>query len=265
MSRPPRTGLDYYSLETDIFHNRKIRRLLKAFDSKGFLIYTYILTEIYRDKGCFLEWDENTAFDVSDYLNIKESIVNEVVNYCCTVGLFNKELLTSESVLTTENIQKFWVSVSKSADRKIRTVPDNISLLKRITPQKGGKSPMKRGKTPTNNLESPQRKGKKSKVKESKNREVYKNALDVLKSDKVFFEQFEMKYKNKIIDYDRMLEMYSLTVDKEELEYKFTILSARLGIYASNWLVNQNRRSKEVKKEKLTGAEALRKEVFGNG
>lgn len=119
MARPSKTGLDYYNLDTDIFLNRKIKRLIKHMSGKGFLIYSYILTEIYRDKGCFIVWDSDTAFDVSDFLNVPENVVNEVVSYCCKVGLFNKELLASESILTSVEIQERWSRISKDTKRII--------------------------------------------------------------------------------------------------------------------------------------------------
>ena len=75
-------GLEYYRFYTNRYQNIKIKRLKREYGCDGIAIYDYILTEIYRDKGCFIEWDESRAFDVADYFNIKESLVNEVVKGC---------------------------------------------------------------------------------------------------------------------------------------------------------------------------------------
>lgn len=163
MARKPKTGLEYYSVDTNIFQNRKIKRLIRTFGAKGYMIYSYLITEIYRDKGCFLEWDENTAFDVSDYLNESENLVEEVVGYCCNVGLFNKELRTSENVLTTKNIQEFWVKVSKQAKRKFCDVDVRYSLIKEESTVNKEESTLNREFKTVKREESTQ-----SKVKESK-------------------------------------------------------------------------------------------------
>ncbi len=144
MPRKPKTGLEFYSVDTNVFQNRKIKRLIRNYGAKGYLIYSYILTEVYRDKGYFIEWDLNTAFDVSDSVNLKETLVNEVVNYCCNMSLFNKELFVSENVLTTKNIQEFWLDVSRKAKRKNSTVLDKYNLSTNENSQKKEFSTLKR-------------------------------------------------------------------------------------------------------------------------
>lgn len=90
-----KTGFDYYNVDTDRYQDIKIKRLKKDFGSSGIAVYDYILCEIYRVRGCFIVWDESTAFDVAEYFGLKENLVNEIVNYCCAVGLFDKALLKS--------------------------------------------------------------------------------------------------------------------------------------------------------------------------
>ncbi|ARV05558.1 hypothetical protein BTO04_02080 [Polaribacter sp. SA4-10] len=102
--------------------NRKIKRLIKNFSGNGFLIYSFILTEIYRDKGYFLEWDNDADFDIFEALNISENLVNEVVNYSCLIGLFNQELWEEKNIITTKNIQEFWAKVAKIVKRKNQAV-----------------------------------------------------------------------------------------------------------------------------------------------
>lgn len=59
-----KTGLNYYTVDTDRYQDRRIKRLKKDFKCRGIAVYDYILCEIYRVQGCFLVWDANTAFDV---------------------------------------------------------------------------------------------------------------------------------------------------------------------------------------------------------
>ena len=111
-----KTGFDYYNLNTDRYLDIRIKRLKKDFGCAGISVYDYILCEVYRVKGCFSEWDESRAFDVAEYFNLKESLVCEIVKYCGSVGLFNKELLDNFSIITSHDIQNQWVKNSMSID-----------------------------------------------------------------------------------------------------------------------------------------------------
>lgn len=124
-----KTGFDYYNVDTDRYQDIKIKRLKKSFGTSGIAVYDYILCEIYRVRGCFLAWDESTAFDVADYFGLKETLVNEIVNYCCVVGLFSKALLTSGNIISSRSIQQRFIEMSTRAKRKDFKIPEEINIL----------------------------------------------------------------------------------------------------------------------------------------
>ena len=83
-----KTGLLYYKSETDRFKkDLRIKRLKKDMGCDGYAIYEYILNEIYRVGGCFLVWDESTAFDVAEYWGLKiegnQGERNSALLLCC--------------------------------------------------------------------------------------------------------------------------------------------------------------------------------------
>lgn len=139
-----KTGLAYYNVETDRYQDIKIKRLKKDFGCNGIAVYDYLLCEIYRDKGCFIEWDESTVFDVAEYFGLKENLVKEIVNYCAYVGLFNKELLSSESVLTSRSIQQRYIDTCTRAKRKNFKIPEKYE----ITTEESIKLPEESKETP---------------------------------------------------------------------------------------------------------------------
>lgn len=122
-----KTGFDYYKVDTDRYQDRRIKKLRKNYGCVGLAVYDYLLCEIYRDKGCFAAWDEDTAFDVAEYLGIKENTVAEVVKYCGAVGLFNAELL-SRGIVTSQSIQRRFVEMSIAARRSTVVIPAEICL-----------------------------------------------------------------------------------------------------------------------------------------
>ncbi|MDD3404943.1 MAG: DUF4373 domain-containing protein [Paludibacteraceae bacterium] len=124
-----KTSFAYYAVDTDRYQDIKIKRLKKSFGCDGIAVYDYILCEIYRDKGCFLVWDENRAFDVADYFGLKENTVEEIVQWCCTCGLFDKSVLTSVGVLTSASIQRRFTDMCIKAKRKDCVIPENIRII----------------------------------------------------------------------------------------------------------------------------------------
>lgn len=132
-------GFPYYSADTDRFQDIKIKRLKKEFSCTGYAVYQYILNEIYRVKGCYVHCDENMIFDISEYWGIKETLVKEIINYCCYVGLFNKELYKNGSILTSLSIQSRYTNMCKLTKRKTR-IPEEINLLSEESTENSDKS-----------------------------------------------------------------------------------------------------------------------------
>lgn len=176
-----KTGFAYYNIDTDRYQDMRIKRLKKDFGCTGIAVYDYILCEIYRVKGCFIQWDESTAFDVAEYFALKETTVNEIVNYCCSVGLFNKALLSSENILTSPSIQKRFLDMSKRAKRNDAKIPEKAMILpeeSKIIPETSGDS--------SGSL--PQSKVKKSKEKKSR---VLSDESPRTQEEIVLFQNFE--------------------------------------------------------------------------
>lgn len=122
-----KTGLSYYTIDTDRYQDRRIKRLKKSFGCQGIAVYDYILCEIYRVQGCGSEWDEDTAFDVAEYFGLKETLVNEIVKYCGAVGLFDATLL-SGGIVTSAAIQRRYLEMCTRAKRTNVVIPEKYKL-----------------------------------------------------------------------------------------------------------------------------------------
>jgi hypothetical protein len=136
-----KNGLSFYAIDTDRYQDKRIKRLKKNFGCKGIAVYDYILCEIYRVQGCFIEWDGDTAFDVAEYFGLSEELVKEIVKYCGSVGLYNKELLT-RGIITSASIQRRWLDMSQRARRKNPTIPTICQLVEN-TPPPANEEPLK--------------------------------------------------------------------------------------------------------------------------
>lgn len=122
-------GFAYYNIDTDRYQDIRIKRLKKSFGCVGLAVYDYILCEIYRVEGCFSVWDDCRAFDVADYLGLKEQVVEEIVKYCGVVGLLTKVVLSGETVLTSAAIQARYIDMCRRAKRQFCEIPEEIRLI----------------------------------------------------------------------------------------------------------------------------------------
>lgn len=108
----------YYNVDTDRYNDMRILRLKRAHGVAGLACYDYVLCRIYGDEGYFLKWDADVCFMFSEFLGIKENRMREIIGYCCSVGLFNKELLACGSVLTSASIQRRYVEIIEARQHR---------------------------------------------------------------------------------------------------------------------------------------------------
>jgi hypothetical protein len=166
-------------------------------------------------------WDESTAFDVAEYFGLKESVVNEIVNYCGVVGLFDKGLLTRGSVLTSQSIQRRYIEMCNRAKRTNCLIPNELKLqeISRIIPEESAKLPEE---SPQTSESLPQSKGKESKEEESKEENTLQNFLLIFdefrkkypgtkKGNATEFENFKKKHK----DWKEVLPTLSSVIDNQ--------------------------------------------------
>lgn len=138
-----KTGFSYYSIDTDRYQDIRIKRLKKDFGCNGIAVYDYILCEIYRVRGWYLEWDENTFYDVADYFCLQDDLVSGIVNFCGEIGLFDKDLL-SQGIISSVSIQRRYKDMSNRAKRPGIMLPEKYIIL----PEENGKIPEKSEKIP---------------------------------------------------------------------------------------------------------------------
>lgn len=132
-----KNGFSYYKAETDRFQDIKIKRLKKRYGCDGYAVYQYALNEIYRVEGCYIRWTEDQMFDCSDYWTIDEVRVQEVIDYCAEIGLFDTLIWKNQGILTARSIQNRYLDICKVSKKKIY-IPMEIML---VEPQQEMKRP----------------------------------------------------------------------------------------------------------------------------
>jgi len=168
MARPIKKGVDYFSCDTDLFNDRKIKRLIRKNGIESFTIYWYVLNEIYRDQGYYLKWDKDYSFDVSDFFNCPESLIIDVLTSCINLNLFDEGIFNKYSVLTSKSIQQRWLKIVSDAKRKETDIIQHYELTLEETPLTLEETPLIMEETPEKEEESTQSIEEYSIVKNSK-------------------------------------------------------------------------------------------------
>ena len=124
-----KTGFSFYRADTDRFQDLRIKKLRKYFKSNGFCVFEFVVNEIYKTNNCFIVKDETLIFNIAEYWDIKEDLIDHIIIFCCNVGLFDKNLFNQYGILTSFDIQTQWLKQTMTVDFNI--IPIEYLLIDR--------------------------------------------------------------------------------------------------------------------------------------
>lgn len=173
MARPKKDNADYFSHDADMRNDPRVKALRRKFGLEGYAIWNMIL-EVLTDSDHFeYEWTELNIELLAGDFDIDPDLLEEVISYCQTIKLLEKE----DGLIYSSKMKERFESL----------------LNKRNRDRKGSKPKKPTTETPkeiVSDDENPQSKVKESKVKESKEEEISKEVFS--------FEDFWEKYPKKI-------------------------------------------------------------------
>lgn len=180
MARPSKIGLDYFPFEVDLFHDIKIRKLIRYQGGKAFTVYALLLCFIYKS-GYYARWDTELPFIISEQTGFEEAYISEVIKSCLALGLLSKRMF-DDGILTSKGIQERYEFICQQSKRKAKIT--EYSLIN------SEKTDINSEETMINSELMPQRKEKKRKLKETSPKGESKKAADATFSP-VHENQFE--------------------------------------------------------------------------
>lgn len=113
MANQVKAGLDYFSHDVDILQDKKIKLIKAKHGLIGYAIYLRLLEELYRDKGYYLQIDDNFNILFSDENNIDKNVYINILNDCINFELFNKKIYEKYTILTSKRIQQNYCKATK--------------------------------------------------------------------------------------------------------------------------------------------------------
>lgn len=120
-------GFQYYTIDSDRYQDRRIKRLKRAYGCEGLTVYDYVLCEVYRVEGYYISWDDDIVFDISDYLDLTTDRISEIVAFCAEIGLFEHTLF-EQNIITSAAIQSRYIEMCRRTNRTVK-IPTEYDLL----------------------------------------------------------------------------------------------------------------------------------------
>ena len=110
MARPKKQGLDYFPLDVNV--DNKIEILESKYGILGFGFIVRLFQKIYSN-GYYLEWNQYSAILLKKEIGMSEEKINEFINFCLEINIFDKRLYSKCNILTSKGIQKRYFTVCK--------------------------------------------------------------------------------------------------------------------------------------------------------
>lgn len=168
MARPAKPGLDYFPLDTDMFCDMRIRRLIRRCGGEAVAVYTLLLCTVYRS-GYYIVADDDLSFMLSEQSGLDEAYILKVIGCCIDIRLFDKTLYDSDRVLTSRAIQERYREV-RTLSRRVFSIKEFALISSEETPVIAQESPVNvqeptvsAQEPPISSEKSTQRKGNKNK------------------------------------------------------------------------------------------------------
>lgn len=147
MARPQKDGLDYFPFDVDFMKDTKVRRIARTFGCTGTMAIVMLFTDIYRTRGYYMNWDEDTCFDLSETLQCEPELAAKIVDACVLAKIFNVDLFQDKAVLTSAAIQLRYLKINQDCKRQ-RTINSEFSLIElpQEAPQPPAEKPKRKGR-----------------------------------------------------------------------------------------------------------------------
>lgn len=167
MARPQKLGLDYFSMDVDLFERDDLHFVIAKHGAVGRGVIASVLMAIFGYGYC-MRWHKRDRMIFSSKINTPLEVVETIVNDAINEGFFHRKLFDSYGILTSKWIQETF----EAATSKRKNVPIKNALLL-FKPKNANigvfdeETPVKGEETPINSPPGTQSKVKESKVKES--------------------------------------------------------------------------------------------------
>lgn len=127
MARTAKTGLDYFPLDVNFLQDRKIRRIMRKHGCGTGSALLALLSLIYRERGYYLHWNEDTCFDLSELADTDMDKMHAIVADAIRVDFFDERQFRENGILTSKAIQEQYITCTQK--RKTVVIEESYALI----------------------------------------------------------------------------------------------------------------------------------------
>lgn len=106
MARAGKKGLDYFSVDSDMSSDPKIKHLKARCGMLGVAVFIELLQNIYKHEGYFVLADEDFKVLLADDCRLDYDKIEAIINECVKRDLFDSFVYEKYKILTSRRIQK---------------------------------------------------------------------------------------------------------------------------------------------------------------
>ena len=94
------------------------------------MLITSLLCLIYKEKGFYIAWNQDTLFDISQEVCCEEEEMQAIIDDCLSVGLFDTYIYKEYGILTSQAIQEQYHKIITDSRRKYKLPLERFWLIK---------------------------------------------------------------------------------------------------------------------------------------
>ena len=131
MPKQPKKGLNYFTLDCDIFSKSdELRPLLRRFKADGLAVYIHILCDVYANGYYFQPTEyEDYLFDLAEDCGLSVEKVQLILAFMADRTLLDAFSLNKNTVFTSHGIQKRYAEAMKGRKKSVAEIKGEHWLL----------------------------------------------------------------------------------------------------------------------------------------
>ena len=160
-------GLDYFSVDTDIFSDEKMQYITAKFGVKGEAIIFRLMARIYR-QGYYYQWNEDQCLllSMSTGGSATAELIQDVVEEAAKRSFFDQVMLNDYGILTSRRIQTHYLFSTRRRkvvdimstfmmvdEQDVNIVGDNVNIKQINVIKEGTKHSIEQNSTEKNRKE----------------------------------------------------------------------------------------------------------------
>lgn len=107
--RLEKRGLSYFSHDTDMFFDRKMKYIRAKHKLVGYAVYNRLLEMIYNENGYYLDLSDEFTIMLSDELRLDLNELETIIDDFLNRELFSKKKFETHNILTSKRVQENYI------------------------------------------------------------------------------------------------------------------------------------------------------------